>query len=790
MMDSHQSYTADGNHVATKTDARGKVVTYETDLAKDTLTKVTDPNGQSVNYTYDSRMRVIGTNATADGKNYKNTYTYEKDRLKTVAHNTTSDTPDVTYTFDYDEFGNPTTVKVGNQVLSTNVYTDTGDRTLMRVEYGNGGKVHYTRDEFRRVTGIHYDDATTPRFTYGYGANGQVAYVRDNELNRTVWTEYDTSERPTRTHILESTNSSSIGTPKYVNTVRYDAYGNVDSYKETVNNSANFETTYAYDVENRPTQLRYGADNRKVNYTYDPIGRIATRTLTGTAPYATTYQYVAPDNTDGITTTLLVKSITQPGHSFSYTYDNVGNITREVYNGKNTTYVYDSLGQLIRYNDERAGKSWVFTYDHGGNLTKEQRYAYTEGTLGTVEYYQDFQYGNANWKDQMTRRVYGGYYNYDMTYDAIGNLTSYAGWTYTWAQGRRLVKQVQDSRTVEYTYDASGLRVRKKFNSTINDYTWAGGKLVHLKAGSQDMHFFYDAEGMPAMVLYNQTPYRYVRNLQGDIIAIVDTSGTTVVEYKYDPWGKKESVTGTLAVSVGRYNPFRYRGYIFDEETLMYYLKDRYYYPELRRFINSDMQVSLGGIGISTNLYAYCVNNPVIQCDDSGNKPGLLDSIVASFKGIISDIKKSLNMLPPRQANKLDPSTSYANYNCYGYALKRETLASPSGYSLFDHSVEKVFEGVVKDVGSENIRRLSSQNDPISEHEYLVALRVGTFDYHFMVKQEPNALPESNYEWSHKLGSLEVSTYTMYDDSVPWDFGFFSKYDSEIIYFALQKNWK
>ena len=613
MMDSHQSYTADGNHVATKTDTRGKVVTYETDLAKDTLTKVTDPNGQSVNYSYDSRRRVTSTSATADGKTYKNTYTYNNDRLKTVSHNTTSDTPDVTYTFDYDRFGNPTTVKVGTQMLSTNVYTTTGDHTLMRVEYGNGGKVHYTRDEFRRVTGIHYDDATTPRFTYGYGANGQVAYVRDNELNRTVWTEYDTSERPTRTHIRESTNSSSIGTPKYVNTVRYDAYGNVDSYKETVNNSANFETTYAYDVENRPTQLRYGADNRKVNYTYDPIGRLATRTLTGTAPYATTYQYVAPDNTDGITTTLLVKSITQPGHSFSYTYDNVGNITREVYNGKNTTYIYDSLGQLIRYNDERAGKSWVFTYDRGGNLTKEQRYAYTEGTLGTVEYYQDFQYGNANWKDQMTRRVHGGYYNYDMTYDAIGNLTSYAGWTYTWAQGRRLVKQVQDSRTVEYTYDASGLRVRKKFKSTINDYTWAGGKLVHLKAGSQNMHFFYDAEGMPAMVLYNQTPYRYVRNLQGDIIAIVDTSGTTVVEYKYDPWGKNESVTGTLAASVGRYNPFRYRGYIFDEETLMYYLKDRYYYPELRRFINADR------VG-ERNLFLYCRNSPVFRVDNDGNK--------------------------------------------------------------------------------------------------------------------------------------------------------------------------
>ncbi|MDO5378070.1 MAG: DNRLRE domain-containing protein [Clostridia bacterium] len=589
VIDSHQTHTSDGNHVATKTDSRGKVVAYTTDLAKDTLTSVTDPNGQSVSYTYDSRKRVTGTNATADGKAYKNAYTYENDRLKTVSHNTTGDAPDVTYTFDYDRFGNPTTVKVGTNTLSTNVYTTTGDHTLMRVEYGNGGKVHYTRDDFRRVTGIHYDAATTPRFTYDYGANGQVAYVRDNELNRTVWTEYDTSERPTRVHLLESANSSSIGTPKYVGTTSYDAYGNVASYKETVNNSASFETTYTYDVENRPTQIRYGADNRKVNYTYDPIGRISGRTLTGNASYATTYQYAAPDNTDGITTTPLVASITQPGHNFSYTYDNVGNITREVYNRKNTTYVYDSLGQLIRYNDERAGKSWFFTYDRGGNLIKEQRsIVYTEQPQALIEFTQDFTYGDSNWKDKVT--AIG---SKAITYDAIGNITSYAGWTYTWAQGRRLIKQVQDSKTVEYDYDASGLRIRKKYNSTTSDYTWAGGKLVHLKAGSQDMHFFYDAEGMPAMMLYNQTPYFYVRNLQGDIIALVDTSGTTVVEYKYDPWGKKEAVTGTLAASVGWYNPFRYRGYIFDEETLMYYLKDRYYYPELRRFISADRKMGI-----------------------------------------------------------------------------------------------------------------------------------------------------------------------------------------------------
>ena len=611
MMDSHQSYTADGNHVATKTDARGKVVTYETDLAKDTLTKVTDPNGQSVNYTYDSRMRVIGTNATADGKNYKNTYTYEKDRLKTVAHNTTSDTPDVTYTFDYDEFGNPTTVKVGNQVLSTNVYTDTGDRTLMRVEYGNGGKVHYTRDDFRRVTGIHYDDATTPRFTYDYGANGQVAYVRDNELNRTVWTEYDTSERPTRTHILESASSSSIGTPKYVNTVRYDAYGNVDSYKETVNNSASFETTYIHDVENRPTQLRYGADNRIIAYTYDAIGRIATRAANSMqTSYLTTYQYLAPENGDSIQTTPLVQSITQNGQNFSYTYDNVGNITSVTHNGLTTTYEYDSLGQLTRVNDPHAGKSTMYLYDCGGNMTGYLSAPYTlaptlEGVNETVFY----TYGDSNWKDKVT--AIGGK---AITYDAIGNPLTYDGWTFTWKAGRMLASMVKNGTNAQFTYDHNGMRIRKIVNGVTTNYTLNGKNVVHMTQGSHDLHFFYDAQGKPGMVTYNDVDYFYVYNLQGDVVALIDANGTQVVEYGYDAWGYPISKTGSLAATIGTLNPFRYRGYVYDEETGLYYLQNRYYSPNWKRFINVDQSLN------EKNLFVYCLGSPIIRRDIDGNE--------------------------------------------------------------------------------------------------------------------------------------------------------------------------
>mgnify|MGYP002567710011 FL=1 len=559
MMDSHQSYTADGNHVATKTDARGKVVTYETDLAKDTLAKVTDPNGQSVNYTYDSRMRVIGTSATADGRNYKNTYAYEKDRLKTVAHNTTSDTPDVTYTFDYDEFGNPTTVKVGNQVLSTNVYTDTGDRTLMRVEYGNGGKVHYTRDDFRRVTGIHYDDATEPRFTYDYGANGQAAYVKDAELGRTVWTEYDTSERPIRMHLMESVTSTSTGTPKYTSTLGYDEFGNVASFKEKMNNSASYETAYTYNIENQPTQLRFGADNRKLTYTYDPIGRLYRRVAVGAANYTTQYAYFDPDPEDTILTTPLVTSITQNGQNFSYTYDNVGNITSVTRNGLTTTYEYDSLGQLTRDNDPHAGKSTMYLYDCGGNMTGYLSAPYTlaptlEGVNETVFY----TYGDSNWKDKVT--AIGGK---AITYDAIGNPLTYDGWTFTWKVGRMLASMVKTGTNAQFTYDHNGMRIRKVVNGVTTNYTLNGKNVVHMTQGSHDLHFFYDAQGKPGMVTYNDVDYFYVYNLQGDVVALIDANGTQVVEYGYDAWGNPISKTGSLAATIGTLNPFRYRGYTY-----------------------------------------------------------------------------------------------------------------------------------------------------------------------------------------------------------------------------------
>lgn len=101
------------------------------------------------------------------------------------------------------------------------------------------------------------------------------------------------------------------------------------------------------------------------------------------------------------------------------------------------------------------------------------------------------------------------------------------------------------------------------------------------------MHFFYDAQNKPAVVLFNGTAYAYLYNLQGDVIALVDANGSKVVEYKYDAWEPPLSKTGTLATTLGTLQPFRYRGYAYDEETCCYYLYNRYYSPKWS-FINAD----------------------------------------------------------------------------------------------------------------------------------------------------------------------------------------------------------
>jgi YD repeat-containing protein len=155
--------------------------------------RATDPSGQSIRYEYDELKRLTRSETEQDGKLYLNEYTYENNRPKTVSHNTTGDTPDVTYSFEYDAFGSPAETYVGDQLLSQNIYSDGKDHRLKSVVYGNGAEVHYEYDAFKRVTGIRRNDETEPSIEYFYGDNGQVNKLFDRDLNRMEEDEYDSA---------------------------------------------------------------------------------------------------------------------------------------------------------------------------------------------------------------------------------------------------------------------------------------------------------------------------------------------------------------------------------------------------------------------------------------------------------------------------------------------------------------------------------------------------------------------------------------------------------------------
>ena len=624
------SYTDDGNYVTEQKDARGKIVRTETDLQRGTTTSVTDAKGQTVEYKYDELRRIVKTSANLGAKEgiqtVHNEYTYDEQRgnLVEIRHNTDGNAAnDVVYTFEQDALGRQTAVKVGNQTLSQSQYQNDPTKpnfgTLTATTYGNGAKVSSRYDDFNRVTGVVYGEETAPRYEYDYNAQGKVARVRDNLLNRTTQSEYDLANRPVRVKTSEDAKHVYTGQVAYDN-----VYGNLSEFTEKVGeNRQEYGTKFGYDDENRPTSLTYSASGKEIGQSTTTIDKLNRTTFSavqlGSKTFTSEYHFAAGGYGTGSVTNL-VASITQPGCNCGYGYDDNGNIASATLNGKWTGYTYDELGQLIQVNDHsdtrsgENGTTWKYTYDLGGNILKKERFAYADTTnpLETVTY----TYGDANWRDKLTA-VNGS----TIRYDAIGNPLSDGTWTYTWQNGRQLQKMQKAGVTAEFVYNADGLRVQKMVNGVATKYTLHGKNIVHMTSGADELHFFYDAQNKPAVVIFNGIAYAYLYDLQGDVIGLVDNNGTQMVSYTYDAWGKMLSKTGTLASTLGTIQPFRYRGYALDEETELYYNQSRFYNPSIARFITADttgvLTASLKSL-TEKNLFAYCDNNPVMRKDIDG----------------------------------------------------------------------------------------------------------------------------------------------------------------------------
>jgi len=305
-----------------------------------------------------------------------------------------------------------------------------------------------------------------------------------------------------------------------------------------------------------------------------------------------------------------------------YAYDKVGNIEKIFENGELTVrYAYDALSRLVREDNRKLQKTYLYEYDNNGNILCRRE---TEFTLSSNVEEKSFTTYNYTY---MGDRVMS-YNGTEFAYDALGNPTTYRGYAATWDVGRYL----QTYKDTRFSYDGRGRRSAKgeiKFNYDAND---------RLIKQSDGLEFIYDASGV-AGVVYQGNTYFYQKDIFNNITKILDENGGIIVQYTYDAWGNHAVLDGNGqeigdAAHIGNKNPFRYRSYYFDTETGLYYLKSRYYDPEICRFITIDdisyidiTQEYINGI----NLYAYCFNNPINTDDENGNLPRWLKWLIGGL---------------------------------------------------------------------------------------------------------------------------------------------------------------
>ena len=651
---SYMGYTSDFRNVASVMDARQKRVSYAYDSDNRLLTKMTDANNHSTQYHYEaSTDRLTGVSATASGQTRDVSYTYDEgDRIKSIKHGGT------TYAFEYDGFGNQTMVKAGDRTIESYRYAP-NNGPLKTVTYGNGDTQEILYDKEERICARRWNGESTDDVRYEYDDYGTLEKEIDLVNGRIDKDQYDMTGRLVQSTTLEK-NTGAAGEPTVANThtvqsleIGYDNYNRVNRLVQSLEGSKT-KTGLVYGDASKTQRpgLSYGLTvdgTQRQSLAYDAMGRCTKETvaLPGGQTRENCFTYGTLRHLTDMDS--LLSAMSNGTESWSYEYDNVGNITKITSGTKVITYQYDELNQLIRENNGVLGTTVLYTYDAGGNMTSRKTYDYTEGTLQTIKKNETFTYRSDGWKDQIL-----SWNGYRYTYDAGGNPTLLRGVPLTWGEGRRLKKVSLSWGTVDFAYDSDGKRVKKTSGNTETKYYYNGSTLsglVRTTTGNTGttkitVQFVYDAEGKPFLLRLNgKTDYFYLYNGLGDVVGLIDSSNKVVVRYQYNSWGKVTSSEDTSGVSLATLNPFRYRKYVYDPETGLYCLGSRYYDPEVGRFVNADdtdvifaKPQELG----SKNLYAYCDNNPVAREDYAGEFPipcivgAVVGAVVSGFSYVLS----------------------------------------------------------------------------------------------------------------------------------------------------------
>ena len=238
-------------------------------------------------------------------------------------------------------------------------------------------------------------------------------------------------------------------------------------------------------------------------------------------------------------------------------------------------------------------------------------------------------------------------------------------------------------------------------------YIWDGDVLLGGRMEVTDadepitIRYLYDESGELYGMDYNGNGYfAFIKNLQGDIVSIIplDPESNVEINMEYDAWGKPIHVQGSslaegfmMAVLTAVTN-VGYRGYFYDFETGLYYLRSRYYDPETGRFINADDTGYLGydDTPLSMNLFAYCKSSPIMDSDSSG---------AWSLKG-----HESLSLMNKRLGEHFITWVKYYNKLCDTTFPTNGQIRTPfhasKTFKIFNASLVKIFNLAVSVGGS------------------------------------------------------------------------------------------
>ena len=308
------------------------------------------------------------------------------------------------------------------------------------------------------------------------------------------------------------------------------------------------------------------------------------------------------------------------------------------------SYKTDSLGNVTNVSDSVFG-SHAYTYDSRGFLIKEDNTSYTYDDNGNM-----ITSGNSTYKyDNLNRLISINGDSIFYSFTNPGNPRLFKDTEYKF-EGRRLVGiteelGIDEQKSIDYTYNSNGLIIKKVLGYWYDDdrdseeyttkYYYDGEKLITEIGPRNRLDFLYDENGiLYGLIKDSSRKYFYIRDFMSNILGLVDDSGNIVVKYKYDAYGNRISITDTSGCDLGNINPFRYKGYYYDDDAQMYYCKSRFYVPSWHRWLNSDSINYLEPKNItSLNLFAYCNNNPVMYVDPTGRFTilGLLISVGLSL---------------------------------------------------------------------------------------------------------------------------------------------------------------